>query len=153
MSYRLIKISKNVNFISESFLSYRLLPNVNFYLRFTVREKWERSVTRANWACQIVGGVHCPHVFAVFPRGIFCASNFYRRLLLVHRNLHLLTYRRCRVPHLCRVMKKRKGETGMWERESEQAGQNEWEKREESSKGERKEKGEREIRADAYATA
>lgn len=51
-------------------------------------------------------------------------------------------------------MKKRKGETGIWERESEQTGQNERrEKREESSKGERKERGEWEIRADAYATA
>lgn len=100
MMCQLIKISKTWNFYLLSTINYCRMSIFIFAVQFAKNGK-DRKLERTR-ACQIVGGVHCPHVFAVFPRGTFYASNFYHRLLLVHRNLHLLTYRRCRVPHVCR---------------------------------------------------
>lgn len=74
---------------------------VFFYNQRAIREKFaktKRTIARASergrasrW--RSIEGVRCPRVFAVFPRGAFCASNFYRRLLLAYRNLHLPTHR------------------------------------------------------------
>jgi len=128
-----------------------------------IREKWI-APARARSSRRSIEGVRCPRVFAVFPRGAFCASNFYRRLLLVHRNLHLPAHRRRGAPRVRRgaprrgwgAKKRRKEKERERERERERARGHEARGRDGRGKKDRRgreKKGARQVCANACATA